>query len=1026
MRYSCLIVFCFCFFFSSVVHAAYFKPTLDIYTVKTDHFYIHYPKEAASVAEDAAEIAERVHANLSEKLKWKPWGRTHMVLVDRTDQANGLATVLPANYMVLYITPPTADSSLDNYKNYLELLITHEYTHILHIDQHNRWSDPPHWVLGKIIAPNGLTPGWMREGIAAWKETVETGRGRGNSSYSDMMLRASIYDDTFPGIDQASGNGISWPGNNYQYIYGVRFWQWLAEKYGEESITRYMEEYASGLWLFSLNNKARRVFNKSFYQLWKEWKEELQIEYAQTKLDLTDKGLTPFQDLVKNKNQLSYPILHPSGTGYAYMEESLDESSRIVIQTGEGKEPTFIKRALFGQMSFSSDGKKLAYASLSGVESFNAYSEVFVYDLETKKTNRVHEKGKTKKSMRASDPDFAPFDGGNRWLVMVRTELGTDNLYVYDLEAKKGYYLTNSSEYTQFSNPRFSPDGEKIVVSRKDHEGNRDIVLYDKRGNEIKKITNDEANDNYPVWSPGGGSIYFASDSSGISNIYQLDLASGTKNQVTNVLTGVFHPQLSKDGKTLYVSYYTSQGTHLAVTNLNGSSFANVPNFSNFEAPKLSSSNASKLPSSYAHHLSKSEEPELVYPKSKKVEETETKEVPPSEYAPFVEDKLPPVREEVSLPGAKKYHAFPQVLVPRYLVPTFSTLDEGFLFGFATGRFDPLYRHNWNAYANYRTDAAFTGGGASYAYTRYQPTFYIGGIRYALNWGDIFAIGEDFFEQRMQGYAGASLGIPHHAFSLTYFYEDRDNLSDIPAGFALANLDRYAGFRTQYLYSRTKAYPHSISQENGPYLKLGFDITDEIFGAADVNEQQIFTGDFRYYFEMPWSDHHVFGLRAAGGFAWGDAQFAGTFRFGGPFGEGNLAGYSDRLFPLRGLPGITFSGDRVMLFSAEYRLPIAKIERGLGTWPVFFNKVHMSFFGDYGDSWFNDGKVGRGFFEDFFLGVGVELKSDMVIGYGLPVTARLGYAIIVLNRDQIAGLEDSLTGMDLQNGTAYFQFGTAF
>jgi len=205
-----------------------------------------------------------------------------------------------------------------------------------------------------------------------------------------------------------------------------------------------------------------------------------------------------------------------------------------------------------------------------------------------------------------------------------------------------------------------------------------------------------------------------------------------------------------------------------------------------------------------------------------------------------------------------------------------------------------------------------------------------------------------------------------------------------------------------------------------------FDVTDALLGSAQVNEQKVFTGDLRYYLEMPWSNHHVLALRAAGGYVWGDEEFSGSFRFGGPFGEGNLAGYSARLFPLRGLPGVTYSGDRVMLFSGEYRLPLVTVDGGIGTWPIFLRHLHMAFFGDYGDSWARNAKVGGNIFDNFFLGIGSELKGDFVIGYGLPVTARLGYAIIVLNRDQIVGLEDSLLGTDLRNGTVYLQFGSSF
>ncbi|OGQ08868.1 MAG: hypothetical protein A3G32_09770 [Deltaproteobacteria bacterium RIFCSPLOWO2_12_FULL_40_28] len=1056
------------FLASNFAHAAFYKPSTQVYTVKTPHFYIHYEKNAADVARDLIELVEPVHNELAKKFNWVPKERTHVVLVDKSDMANGLTTVLPADYMLLFVSPPDADSSLDSYKNYLKLLFTHEYTHMLHIDQNHRWAKPLRFLFGKIVAPNGLTPGWMREGIAVWAESDDTDIGRNNSAYVEMIIRNSVLENQFPQIDEIDSGRLAWPAGNASYYWGGKFFEYLGKKYGEPTIQKYAEKYSSGLWLFSLNNKAKKIYGKSFYQLWQDWKLELTQKYSQLKADLTSKGLTPFVTELKDKRDVfgNYTP-HPLGVGAAYTRVGNDEDPQLILTTKIGAPPTVLKRGVYGQMAFSRDGGKLlAFSGISLVEKYDTYAEIFVYDIDKQKLSRVYDKKNPKLSMRATDPDFSPLDGGNRWIVMVKTWMGTDNLYVYDWKNKVGYYLTDATKYTQFSNPRFSPDGKYIVVSRRLHEKNRDLVLYTKDGQVVKEITNDLALDNHPIWSHDGQNIYYSSDKSGIPNIYRYDVAKQISTQVSNVLTGVYQPALSADGKILYAKYYTSQGPAIykvstsqleprygdASFEINQSlafsaSLPDLPREPSVDSyfSSLTSIPITSLPLASANSLTNFESGTVnpagdvddayvplkhvpVQSQPSSFEMKDLKETTSGGYENELKDNPVPQRGVNLIPGSKKYNAFPQVLIPRYIVPTFATLDDAFLYGVSVGRFDPMYRHSWFAGANYRSDAGFIGAAGSYSYTRYAPTFTIGGSRYAVNWGDLFddGVSEDFFEQRLQGYAGISLATGHHAIAMSYFFEQRDNLSDIPSGFSLPNLDYYAGIHTAYTFNFAKTYPNSIGLEEGPYLKLMFDVTDALLGSAQVNEQKVFTGDLRYYLEMPWSNHHVLALRAAGGYVWGDEEFSGSFRFGGPFGEGNLAGYSARLFPLRGLPGVTYSGDRVMLFSGEYRLPLVTVDGGIGTWPIFLRHLHMAFFGDYGDSWARNAKVGGNIFDNFFLGIGSELKGDFVIGYGLPVTARLGYAIIVLNRDQIVGLEDSLLGTDLRNGTVYLQFGSSF
>ena len=1130
--------------------AGFFDGKTKFYTVKTEHFYIHFPQGVGPLAEEVKTLSEEAYQRITTRLQWTPSGRTHVVLTDKSDVSNGLASVLPSNYILLYLAPPTGDSTLDHYKNYLQLLITHELTHIVHVDQHHRMASPFRWAMGKIIAPNGATPAWMREGMAVYEESqLDPAYGRINSDWTDMVIRSSVYEDKFPRIDQIAGLTAHFPSGSGPYLYGSKFFDWLAKTYGEDRMYKYQELYSSGLWLFSLNNKARQVYDKSFYQLWKEFRDYCRQDALAQREKLQQQGLTALSDVIANKNSQTYFTAHPNGEGFAYFETSLDDSPRIHVKIKPDAEPIVIKRSLFGQMSFSHTGRYLAFSSLGSVERKTSLAEVYYYDLKDRKLYRAYDSDRKTQSMRAMDPDFSPADGGQRWLVMVRNFLNTDQLYVFDTYEKRGYTITNAPAKTQFANPRFSPDGQSIVVSRKDPSGNRDILLYDKFGHEQKRLTNDNKDDNHPIFSPGGGTIYYDSFRSGIANIYAYDLKSGRERPVTNVLTGVFQPMPKADGTALYVETYFSENTHIQSLALGGrpQRVAKLPDFAPtttpvpvkdedaktintekalvpvvetpptapYMAPKGLDTEAdqqmvelekeqgpvfdqpvgdhmiaeldhdaspyalwagsvfnfasnpwdgwSLFPENEADEPVRGSRYSKKKPVQKELEKAVVAKAPvkktyPSNYKNALSGyESMPVYDTTNPPEAKKYSAFPQVLVPKYVIPSLLFFENNVLAGVGVGRYDPLYRHSWTAFLNYRSDAKYIGGGFTYLYTRYDPTFYVGGVRYMVDWGDVAIVDPvtltnatvPFYEDRNQVYAGVSWAHKKHGFNLTYFYESREVLNAVvsaqtataadgtvsvitnPDGsvatteFGLQNLKPYAGLRFLYTLTNYKKPLDAISQEDGYRLKLGAEVTDSVLGSDDVNEEIIAYGDVRYYWEMPWSDHHVLALKMAGGWQWGDLEQFGVFRLGGPFGEGAGSSYSSRLFPMRGLAGITYSGDQAFVFSAEYRFPLVEnVNRGIGTWPIFLDKLHLGLFVDGGDIKLRTET--DALFSRMMIAPGIELKGDFVLGYGLPITARLGYAVVVTNRDRLGTLDDAITQQSLKYGSVFFQAGTFF
>jgi TolB protein len=70
--------------------------------------------------------------------------------------------------------------------------------------------------------------------------------------------------------------------------------------------------------------------------------------------------------------------------------------------------------------------------------------------------------------------------------------------------------------------PVWSPDGTKIAF-QSNRDGHAEIYVMNRDGSNIRRITNNPANDGTPTWSPTGKQLAFTSDRSGAPQIYVVD-----------------------------------------------------------------------------------------------------------------------------------------------------------------------------------------------------------------------------------------------------------------------------------------------------------------------------------------------------------------------------------------------------------------------------------------------------------------------------------------------------------------------
>lgn len=955
-------------------------PTFDWWTIETEHFRIHYEKNLEPVAEHLARLSEDIHGRLVGPLGYNPDDKTEVALTDVTDAANGSATALPFNTIRLFVTAPGDLSPLGDYEDWMLGLMTHEYVHILHVDNVSGIPSVVNSVIGKNLIPNQVQPRWIIEGLATMLETRYTSGGRVRSSLFDMQLRADFLEDNVATLAEISSDARRWPQGTLWYLYGSRFMRWITDIYGQDVWRAVSADYGASLIPWGINRAIRRQTGRTYVELYDGFKESLRREYHRQMLRVKKRGLREGKRLTHHGFRNFYPQFVPdrarTGGGPYQIDYTRDDSHerqgiyRIDLSDGEDGEEideTFIVRTLGSSpVAYTPDGD-MVFTSVVPFRRIYRRHDLFQLPKgETATRGWESYRDRLTVGLRARAPTISP-DG--RHVVFSRNDRGTTRLMVADRSATGELShvrtLVRNQPFDQAFTPAFSPDGHYIAYSAWRAGGFRDIRLVDLRSGAEKNLTSDRAMDMQPVWSADGSKIYFSSDRTGIFNIYELELATGELAQVTNVRTGAMMPAVSEDGELLAYVGYTSKGYDLWVMKLDS-----------------------------ARYL----EPTAV--------ETDR----PDAYAP-----PPPVAMD------KRRYSPWRTLRPRNF--GFSTEPGNFSanqFTLTLAGSDIASQHAFEASMTIDPSAPGPQFGLSYAYlrfpfdlglglsNRYTPRsdFRIGdtnpvyterayNIRSSISYADL----GEFVTQRV--------GLSHTASFIDPVLP-ADNLPPLDpyASVTRAPLDTFLStLRASWGAAMVEGSYWTPGPVRGWAVSLGLDMADRFTGS----DESFYSADFvvNGYLPMPWPGYHTLAVRSSGGMSTGSFSRRGVFFVGGYNLEG--ASITDRLlstifngaFVLRGYEPSTYRGRAFLLNNLEYRVPLANPDFGIQTLPFFLRRVDLNLFMDWGGAWNELDYDGFTFFDqgaiinhpDLHTGVGAEIWLGVTLGYVLPIQMRLGHAV---------------------------------
>jgi hypothetical protein len=474
-----------------------------------------------------------------------------------------------------------------------------------------------------------------------------------------------------------------------------------------------------------------------------------------------------------------------------------------------------------------------------------------------------------------------------------------------------------------------------------------------------------------------------------VFNIFAHEVATGRALQVTNVLGGAFEPVPSHDGSRLAYIGFTSNGYDLWVMKLDPEKFFAPP-------PAIDDKPAVDDPS-----------PELAEDRGR---------------SPTLRSRrYQPIRT-----------MFPRTISPSAIEGAQSGSFGGDL-GASLGLADVLGFHSLLANVRYQ-GAPFNqpAGSVQYEFARLLPTFRVGfGRSYAFRGNQYSRYVYDQPDGATSAYQqvgyreqitqfNASIGVPvvrhpiHDASaSLAYSYTHFASADKFPAvdpnapASTVPELGGMGQVTLRFDYSNARGVRYGYASETGRAATVAVSLIDPHLGGkfSDV----WVTGAYTEYIRMPWRGHQVLALRLSA------AASAGGLGRRAPYAIGGFSPQNDviRSFllrsaytevgALRGFRPGAYDGDYYTVLNAEYRIPLADVERGIRTLPAFMRRITMIPFVDVGGAWYQFTRQAIKF------GAGASLVTSFKLGYGDSIDVLLQYA----------------RGFDPENGLNYFRAAVA-
>jgi hypothetical protein len=927
---ACLILFS--------VKALAANPGLDWKTHESQHFLIHYPASLGSFVSKVERLAENSHGSLSDYFQWAPKNKTHVLLSDDSDQSNGYAQPMPSNTMTLFVQPPT-DGELLAYDDWLKMLIHHEYTHILHMDKVLGFPSFLRSVFGRIFFsfPNTLHPNWFAEGLATYQETdTQKKIGRGQSDLFEIMMRTEVGS----GIKNISRintvNAHDWPLNT-AYLYGVYFFKFIHDVYGEQAIKALIENYSDNTIPYQVGSNSIAVTGKSLSQLWPEFNRYLKGYFSPQihRINKTEES----KYKVLSSDHGAYGLIAKGGLDDVWYSAVHKQLGPHLYRSQDGIEESIVALNSLASIDVSESGSVL----ISQLEHCGDYGKFYdLYLLNPTNKNNV-----LKKITSCSRYRLAKWIGDDRILAL-RYSAGKPFLDLLNISGQLIKSIWEGDVNTIMSGFDVSDsnivdtnivDGVNVVATIK--FGLKHWNLFKLTHHGWQSLTQDFMTQTYPIIT--GDDVMFIQSQSGQSEIHHLS-AEGTLNRLSHSYTGVKQFVSMNDGDLVGLRYSPL----------------------GYQVIEMASRSYPVLYSG-VDKKDKAKDDFVKINLNKQV---------------LLAVESPELKNQDTLNMDRGYLAY-RSLWPTYWFPIYFNDSDTKKVGFLTSGSDALNIHAYNFQLSHEAQTSKTLVVTDYIYDNRillglnQDVSFYG----AENSVPVYENSETWFA----GYVASYLTSAQRLYPYIAVSQSNDYLFVRKNQVIVSNERQDNWLAVGVTYEGHKNTLWSGDTASGWQARLTFEDANVLNN--NVAHGNVLSGDVKHYF--PLKSRHTLAQRLFVAYGFDSDSL---FQLGGTQGDAYVGPgiqIKQRSFPLRGFSkGLAdLTGTNVLLHSVEYRLPVNWQDTSYMAPPIGLSGWSLRGFVDTGSAW-NDSSRDQ----SFYTGVGAEAVLDSTLGYYLGLRVRIGMA----------------------------------